>query len=469
MANVNYERTHPLYDLMLPDYKRAADLYDGGRFVERGGVEYLTPHPFEKDNQFAIRGRRAAYRNYAAPTVDLFASSVTDGVDRRAVASIPEFQAMTENSDRRKNTPDSFFKNVVTRSAAVGASFVLVDMPRFEVPVIRMDAARAYGLSPFFVHVPATNIIAWDYAEDGTLDWAVQRDIRQESGGPFTEYVTVKTITLWRKTGWSRFVSRDGGEFVSDGEGFFSLGVVPLVPFLYEEDSPMTGRSAIDDVASLLVRVYNQDSELDKMLFDAALPILAVFGLREEEEDAIVKASNFLWRFANSDVRLEYVEPAGAAFSAKRQQIQDDVDGIREISLRQTRAKSAQVESAESKRLDTVQISSQLAGFARTSADAEKRCWEIAGKYIGVSDSVLRNVEIKYNETFDPESIRGALTQRYIELRRNGDISRETVWRQLGWTDEEIVKEAARLAKEQNETIAPFPSFGGYAPESVGE
>ena len=46
---------------------------------------------------------------------------------------------------------------------------------------------------------------------------------------------------------------------------------MPLVPFLFEPTSPMTGLPATDDVLSLILRIYRRDSELDKMLFDLSL------------------------------------------------------------------------------------------------------------------------------------------------------------------------------------------------------
>jgi hypothetical protein len=465
--SLNFERTHPLYDEMLPVYRRNADLYTGGHTVERafgasghaagpapgsmpGHVanKYLTRHPLEKDEQYAIRVRRAAYRNYAAPIVDLFSSSVTDGVDRQGVARISRLDPLLRDCDRQGNTPERFFKDVITRAAAVGVEFVLIDMPEAAAPAFTEAEARLSGLLPYFVRIPAENIIAWDFAPDGSLDWAVQRETCLEAAGPFEAYQTIKVITLWRKDGWERYVSRGGGPFEPAGGGEHTLGRVPIVPFIYERESAMTGRGVTDDVASLIIRVFNQDSEMDKMLFDAAVPLLVAYGVDEEGEEVLQRASSSLWRFSGADTRLEYVETSGASYSAKRQQTLDDIDSIREISLRQTRPRGAQVESAEARRLDAVQISSQLADFARNAAASERLCWELAASYLGEPAASLAELEIKYNGCFDPESVREKLTESYLELRRNGDLSRETLWRQIGLNDEQIRLEKELLAAE---------------------
>lgn len=464
----NFEQTHPLYDLMLPAYRQNADLYDGGRSVE-GGIssglggrswnKYLTQHPYEKDKQYAIRVRRAAYRNYAAPTVDLFASSVMSGATREGIENLSAIAPLLADCDRLGNPPDRFFKAVETRAAAVGADFVLVDMPVADGGALTRKEALEKGIRPYFVRVPASSVVAWDFDADGSLAWAVVKGSRLAAkDGPFSDYDEVRTVTVWRKDGWERYVwdksEKGTGSYVPDGEGKLNLGVVPLVPFLYEAETPMTGRSVIDDVASLILRVFNQDSELDKMLFDAALPILAAFGLREEEEEVLVKATSYLWRFGDGQARLQYVEPSGQSFAAKRQQIQDDIESIREISLRQTRPRGAGVESAESKRLDAVQISCQLADFARTAASAERRCWEIAAKLAGLEQEDIDGILIKYNESFDAEALRDSLTRIYMELRKSGDISLHTLWNHLGLSEEQVGEEKKRLLAEAAERKA---------------
>jgi hypothetical protein len=181
--------------------------------------------------------------------------------------------------------------------------------------------------------------------------------------------------------------------------------------------------------------------------------------MRESDAEGAYKATSNLWTFSDTEARLQYIEPSGASFAAKRQQILDDVDSIREISLRQTKPKGAQVESAEAKRMDSLQLSSQLADFARRAAAAERRCWILAGQYLGASEEALEAVTVTYNEKFDPEGMREQLTARFVELRSNGDISRETVWRTLGMSDTAIEEEKALLENESRADSGPEGSL----------
>ncbi len=199
----NFERAHPAYDAVIQIYQRNADLYDGGAAMEDPvrAARYLTQHNLEKDSQYAIRLRRAAYRNLAAPMVDLFASSIMDGVQRGGIAEITDLAPLLVNCDRLGGTPDTFFKEAVTRAAAVSCEFVLVDMPLCPEGAITRKEARLRGLAPYFVHVPAENCIAWDFDPDGSLAWAVVREERVKAeDGPFSRYVAVKSVTVWGKT-----------------------------------------------------------------------------------------------------------------------------------------------------------------------------------------------------------------------------------------------------------------------------
>ena len=134
---------------------------------------------------------------------------------------------------------------------------------------------------------------------------------------------------------------------------------MPLVPFLFEPTSPMTGLPATDDVLSLILRIYRRDSELDKMLFDRAVPLLNVGGVSQEHWDTfVVASSNALMSTEPGGITAQYVEPVRPR--------------VQEISLRMVRPQSAVGESAESKAIDKTQLDTQLASFARRSGSARK-------------------------------------------------------------------------------------------------
>lgn len=424
---VNYEQTNPEYDAAVGDYGRMWALYQGGRAVEKGG--FLVKPLHESPQQYKVREKRAAYKNFAAPIVDLFATSITDGVKREGLdidKGKEVVKRLLKDCTRTGKNPDAFFKEAATIAAGRGAHFVAIDVPPGEAK--NMKEAKDKNLFPYFVHVSAPNLIDWGFGSDGALSYVcIKAEEDVNSGEAFSRYTKKTSVTVWTRTEWERFVKNNKGEFETEDKKAHNLGLVPVVPFLYEPLTSMTGKSAIDDVASLILRVFCADNEYDKSLFDSCIPQMVATGITKPEIE-VIKSSTNIWCFSKPDARVVYVEPSGGAYSAKRQQILDDINAIREISLRQVRPPSGIGESAESKRLDNVQISSQLAEFARRCAAAEAACWRIALKWKGV-DNI--DFSIKYNENFDPQAVGERLKELFMQLRSNGDISRETLWEKL--------------------------------------
>lgn len=385
---VLYEHHHPDYAQDAPKRKLHLDLYEGGAAIEKSGA-YLTPHPFETPAQFAIRRDRATYRNFAAPIVDVFAAGINGNRPPRVL--VPALHPMERNADRAGTSADVFFAEVTRLCAAAGAHFVLVDMARTQGNTRAADDASGRRSLPYMVSVPADNIIDWGEAPDGGLDWVVIRHRRYETAGPFTEGTEVDSLTVWSRTSWAVYERREsrvpghgnrGFTLVDTGE--HPLNAVPLVPFLFEPLGLMRGLSCLDDVASLILRVFRKDSELDKMLFDCAVPLLHGRGIARDEAQSFVRSSSNVL-VSGTDTALTYVEPAGASYAAIASFIAKDEDAIREIGLRQLRQPSLAGQTAEAKRIDREQLDSQLLRFAAICRSAEERCWCLAGLWLGIN------------------------------------------------------------------------------------
>src|SRR5574344_682369 len=125
ISSINLEHRHP--DLLRISQQRNihSDLYNGSWHIKENSG-YLIQHPLETDKQFNIRVLRSAYRNFAAPIVDVFSSSINQGRPRRTLP--PSLDSLRTDCDRAFNSADVFFENVTRLSAAIGTHFVLVDM-----------------------------------------------------------------------------------------------------------------------------------------------------------------------------------------------------------------------------------------------------------------------------------------------------------------------------------------------------
>lgn len=189
----------------------------------------------------------------------------------------------------------------------------------------------------------------------------------------------------------------------------------------------MTGNPATDDVLSLIVGTFRRYSELDKMLFDCAVPLMIVNGLDEKQGVEFIRASsNMLVSSEKDGIAATYAEPSGTSFAAQTAFLANDIQQIREIALRMVRPDSAVGQSAESKKLDNAQLDTQLAKFARRCAAAEKRCWMLAAAWLGMKNVADDAILTPYNEDYSEDSTNMLDKAFVLELTRLNVISKVT-------------------------------------------
>lgn len=458
-----FRQHHPLYDLQMEKRQVWSDFYEGGKQIRDKQRRYLKRHPMETEKQYEVRLGISAYRNFASPVVDVFSSSINEG---RPARVIPDALRPVElDADRRGRSADVFFSDVTRLAAAEGSRFVLVDMTRGTGSRV-LDEQAGRRMVPYFTDISADQVLDWSVSgADGALEWAVVEEKRLAERAPFETYAWETSVTVWDRQGWRRWlVQRDEtGKLAEEtgelaGEGIHGLGRVPLVPFLFEPSGVMTGASALDDVTDLLLYLYHLDSVRAKTLFDCGVPVLQAVGVGPEDAASFVKASSNAFCIPET-AHLSYVETSGTSYESQTTEADKVISSIREISLRQLRAPSLSVESADAKRLDRAQLDSQLAKFASLCQSAEEACWRLAAKWIGVSED---GIQAPYNRDYSEADARARLVEQMVSLKEKGIISAQTVRESDtvkammpdGWTPDGEVDRMARGELENGSLTA---------------
>lgn len=430
----DFGQKHPLYEESRQKRVEAMDLYEGGKRVESKQA-YLVRHPYETEKQYKIRLERATYRNLAAPIVDVFSSYICD---KRPQRTLPEeLEAMLDDVDRLQNSADVFFGNQARLAAARGVSFVLCEMER-QNGITLADSRRAGRRElPYFVAIDPDDVYDWSLDSRG-IEWSVIHSVEPLASRPFEEQIVRDVLTVWTRTSWQRYAGAPRSLGISDtskltsmqfeSEGTHNLGEVPLVPMLFEPVTTMTGNPATDDVLSLILRVYRRDSELDKMLFDCAVPLAIINGLDIDQKDAFIRSSsNILVSSEPDGVAGTYLEPSGQSFNALRASLDNDIQSIREIALRMVRPDTAQAISAESKSIDKQQLDTQLANFARRCANAERKCFELAYKWLHNGKEPTKDAIVTpYNEDYSLGEMEKLDRAYLLQMFTSNAISQET-------------------------------------------
>lgn len=431
---MDFTQKHPLYLQNKARRRKALDLYEGGVRVE-GNSAYLVRHPFETEKQYNIRLARAAYRNFAAPVVDVFTSSICDNRPARTLPK--ELEPILADVDCKGASADVFFANQARLAAAGGVSFTLVDMEPLKGLTLAENESAGRRDTPYFTAIDADDVYDWDYDNSG-LAWVVIHSLEAVAAAPFEPHLVRDALTVWTRGQWRKFVGAPRQTNVAwtgnlesmeeEASGEHPLGCVPLVPFLFEPVTPMTGNPATDDVLSLILRVYRRDSELDKMLFDCAVPLAILNGLDQDLMNNFIRASsNVLVSEQPEGIKGAYLEPSGQSYAALRAQIDADIASIREIALRMVRPQSAVGESAEAKNIDRQQLNTQLASFARRCANAERQCWELAYKWLNNGRSPKAEaIATPYNEDYSIKDQERLDREYLLEMLRAGAISGES-------------------------------------------
>jgi len=465
-SQINLHTTNPDYDKQLPKYQLWEDLYSGSTLIEKN-AKYLIQHPWEPLKQYDIRKDRAVYRNFAAPIAHIFSSSIWRKAPDRE--SFPEvLKPFIKNVDRNNKAANEFFQEVTERAAAIGIQFVVVDNPKGR-PQTQAEAKRQ-GIRPYFVLVQPHQLIDWGFDDDGSLSYVVIYEEVETQSEAFVGHTVEAQWKLWTKTEWKIYIEQEtvkkSGEkknvAVLKESGTHGIGEVPIAAFYFRKKTRMVGGSCLRDVDTLCMRIYRRDSELDKMLFDSAITLWFFKGFSADQLTEFVMSTSNGLRSDSVEAGVECVEPPGNSFKAITESIDKDERTIREIALRMIRPDSRQVESAESKKLDKQPLDSQLSLFSKNIENGERRCWQLALKWLNRGGN--EELELQYNRDFDVETISESLINALLGLRRNQDISRETLWELLKrgeilGDDFNQDEEATRLELEQR-SRGRFPDLG---------
>jgi len=390
--------------------------------------QYLVQAAHEPDAQWNIRNWLSCYRNYALPIVSVFSSAVWRKDPIRSLPSILE--PYIKNVDRKGTTANVFFQTMTWWAGVHGVNHVLVDMPELPEGVPRtVEMDKQYNIRPYFVDISALNVPTWALSKGAdVLDYIVIDERSLESMGPFDKAEMVQRYKFFNKELWETYTDIKG-TLVKDNGDSHNLGRVPISTCYFRHDQPMVGESVISPIASLCIHAYRMNNSLDISLYNTAFPLMTLLGFDEDQVGEFVRSShNGL--MGPADASASYVEPSGRSFQDLRSAISQDVSDIQEIALRMIKPNGKQIQSAQSKREDRLQLDSQLSVFARNVENAEVKCWEIMLDWLKKPE-LKSEIKVEYNRDFNLNQISGEVLEAFSKMRESGDISRETFLRVL--------------------------------------
>jgi hypothetical protein len=300
-----------LFNARHEDYLRAHDAWEtmylawqGGRAFKRA---FLWRYEREEHEDWLERLRRASCENLLRDIITRRESLVfSRRVTRIAEGAAADYaERINCDIDGRGTPRDRFVRACFRLSQVFGFLPVLIDRRGDDGAG---DDAR--GGLPYAAPLLPFDLLNWSRAADGSLDWALVRHRLRRDSDPFapaagvTEYrlLTRDSIRAWREVADERALAQGRpvcAQIEEIGSVEHELGCVPLV-LLYDqesEDGSLPGRASLFDPCELSIKLFNQTSWYDQLLYKTNYATLAAnpFNGSSEEPEVVVGAGDVFW------------------------------------------------------------------------------------------------------------------------------------------------------------------------------
>ncbi len=298
-------------------WRRYRDLYAGGEQFRVNAAEYLVRRQKELIEVYQERLARVFYENYLGSIVDWYTATLVrrepilefEGTNDRAKDF---FASFVQNCDLRGTTLTQFFKQQITEALVCGKSYVVVDFPRADSPVLTRADEDASGRSrAYLVAYSADELINWSRDQGGELEWVVIRTslLKQDS---------VKTFGWKRETRWIYYdrekfeiYERTGADqktigLVDQGRhGFAGIGRVPVFELGVSEGLWLTNK-----IALLQLEHFNKSNALGWALTMGLFAMPVIYSERPFNQ---ITGESYYIQLGPED-RFGWTEPTGNVF-----------------------------------------------------------------------------------------------------------------------------------------------------------
>lgn len=455
--DIKQTREHPI----LASRKAQLDL---NLKAIRGGGDYidarLNRHACESDVSWngkgasAGRKKRATYTNYAGRIADKINQLVASGGVARDAADPLFLRDATGTGVSLHDLMD----RVGSCYTAAGWCWIGVDRMAAEVAdgqpkVASVLETKMKGDRVWWSVWPATSIVDWKLAPSGAIEWVITESTETVSGTPDEPAKTYSVRSVYT-IGQCQKIKTD----LADKGAEPVIEVIPLtiqvIPFVLV-GVPSVSPWWFDDAERICASLMNLQSCHDENLYQAGFPQLVVpTGLiRETMADAGVNYSDAveLVRGLNAPLAepdsasglTRYIQPDASSSDTIPNELARKRRELYEVVGLALKNESAQVESAEAKRLGNLDVSAVIRQRAAIMSAAEKAAIALSR----IFDPTFPDYEPVYPESFDssdsgesvkvirdiletpmPDSARRAGARALAaELARAGKVDKDTM------------------------------------------
>lgn len=385
---------------------------------------YLPRAPGESQEKYDRRLARSRFYNFYRRTLRALVGRVMRKAPKLADgggdAVDPLLLAHAENIDGQGAHFAVFTRRFLSWGMHYGFGGILVDVPPDLSPRIGRQPTladeRAAGIRPYWVPFSARQILSHRTAVIGGVRRLIQivllEDSEEEDGAFGAKRVLRYRVLRRSESGpptfqvYERLASGPGAAAATTGGPSSHYRVVSEGQYRNQTEIPFSAYYAEDpdgwfqaqpkliDLAEINLDHYAVQSDHRHSLHVASIPIPVLKGVDEEQGSRAWSVERGIYLPADGDAF--YLEHEGRALAETRSELRDLEDRMGVLAMSQMARRTNQAETAESKRLDSMDHESSLATAARGLQDTLEQAWGFHAQYLGVVEP-----EVVVNFDFD--------------------------------------------------------------------
>lgn len=412
------------YASVADAWRTIDDILAGPVAIRGAGERYLPKYSAEGPKEYERRLKQSPWRPEFA---DILASlsSKPFGKDVALVGEVPsQIKAVAEDVDKKGHNLTVFARGVFRGAIARREHGILVDFPSM-APARTIAEERQAGVSPYWVSIPATDILACTSEFVGgreVVTYLRFQECLMERDG-FGE-IEVKRIRVIEPRRWEVWEKRGNAtEYAKMGEGVTTLDEVPFVRFIISECPPL------EALADMQIELYRALSRQEEILTYAGSPMLCAKGIAapgEGKPPLEVGPKRVLFAPPGQEGRetgWSYIQPDAANLKEIRDSVDKVIEDMRRLGMQPLTQRSGGV-TATATSVEAAKAHSAVQAWAIALKDALEQAFVFTAKWLKQPETV----EVDVNTDFSVEPYAQAPLDALAKARENGDISRGTYW-----------------------------------------
>lgn len=428
------------------------DLMGGTRRMREQSAKWLPREPNEEIPAYRIRLHRTALYNAFADTIQKLGSKpFSKPITFVNGEKLPDQLTKIEHdTDRSGMDITSFAQQVWEAGCIHGLTHILVDFPNLPGN-ITMGDEKKIGARPYFVHVPASDLIGWrssrspsgervltqiriweevvvgdgDYGDCCANRVRVINAPRMMLDDSGEELAMPGTWELWEQD------PKDPGTFKLIESGTHSYPGIPIVTVYFKQSGFMMGEPPLEDLAWLNLLHFQSMSDQRNILRVARVGMIAATGLSSNEVKAEQTIGpNSMFKSSSKDAKFYYVEHRGAGIEAGANDLKTLEERMEVMGLQPMVARSSS-DTATGKKINEGRADSTVHRWVRCVQSGFKKAFIAAANMYPTPLTVPEDFEPDIFDDFAALAMDSSDAKLVLEVRKGGDITRKTFLEEL--------------------------------------